>query len=151
MLFRSGKCTRDEIGRAFRTWRGGTGSGAARTRLSQSDGLAESMLETAGRLALADAKLPPPVAQFEVHAPNGRLLARLDHAYPFQRVALEYDGRSVHEAPTALYRDRDRQNALAALGWTVLRFTWWDVVEDPARFTRAVAGLLNDRRQRLPS
>jgi hypothetical protein len=148
---RLGRCTRAEIGQAVQTWRGGTGSRSAKIRLAASDGLAESMLETAGRLALADAGLPPPVAQFEVHAPDGQLIARLDHAYPFQRVGLEYDGRSVHEAPAALYRDRARQNALAALGWTTLRFTWWDVVEDPARFTRSVAGVLNDRGRRLSS
>lgn len=148
---RLSRCTRDEIARALRTWRGGSGSGLARIRLGEADGLAESMLETAGRLALADAKLPPPVAQFEVRAPNGQLVARLDHAYPYQRIALEYDGRSVHEAPAAVYRDRERQNALVALGWTVLRFTWWDVVEDPARFTRMVAGTLNDRGRRASS
>lgn len=142
---RLGKCTREGLREALRTWRGGAGSGLARIRLTEADGLAESMLETAGRLALADAGLPPPVAQFEVRGPYARLLARLDHAYPFQRIALEYDGRSVHEAPTAVYRDRDRQNALAALGWTVLRFTWWDVVEDPTRFTRLVAETLSDR------
>jgi very-short-patch-repair endonuclease len=148
---RQRRCTREAIGQALAMWRGGTGSRSARIRLAESDGLSESILETAARLTLADARLPPPVAQFEVHAPDGRLIARLDHAYPFQRVALEYDGRSVHEAPTALYRDRDRQNVLVALGWTVLRFTWWDVVEDPARFAQAVAGVLTERGARLSS
>jgi very-short-patch-repair endonuclease len=148
---RLGKCTHETLNQALSTWRGGRGSGAARTRLAESDGLAESMLETAARLALADSGLQRPVAQFEVRAPDGRLLARLDHAYPFQRVALEYDGRSIHEAPKALYRDRDRQNALSALGWTVLRFTWWDVVKDPTRFIKAVASVLSHRADRLSS
>lgn len=28
-------------------------------------------------------------------------------------------------------RDRSRQNTLVGLGWTVLRFTWADLVERP--------------------
>lgn len=142
-------CTREQLEQVTETWRGGAGSHAASVRLGEADGRAESMLETAGRLTLADAGLPPPVAQLEVRSPGGQIVGRLDHAYPDHQVALEYDGRSVHEAPTALYRDRSRQNALAALGWTVLRFTWWDVTEDPRRFTQSVARTLAERRRRL--
>ena len=144
-------CTRDEIVEVIGTWRGGPGSHAARLRLAEADGMAESPLETAARLAIADAQLPPPVAQHEVRSPDGQLVARLDHAYPGHRVALEYDGRSVHDAPAALYRDRGRQNALIALGWTVLRFVWWDVVDDPGRFTRSVRQLLTERGRRRSS
>jgi hypothetical protein len=143
--------TRDELGHVLGTWRGGAGSRAAGIRLSEADGQAESVLETAGRLALADAGLPAPHAQFEVRGPAGQVVARLDHAYPLRRVAVEYDGAAVHEAPVAVFRDRERQNTLVALGWKVLRFTWWDVIEDPTRFTRSVARMLDDRGRRLSS
>lgn len=145
---RQGVCTRQEAEEALCRWAWGPGCRTARTRLAEADGKAESVLETAGRLALADAGLPAPVAQYEVLAPDGQPVARLDHAYPSHGVAVEYDGRSVHEAPIALYRDRGRQNALVALGWTVLRFTWWDVIEDPQRFTQAVARTLQQRGRR---
>lgn len=138
-------CTREHIGRVVRAWRGGAGNRVALVRLGESDGKAESVLETAGRLALGDAGLPLPVAQYEVWTSDGTFVARLDGAYPRHRVGIEFDGRTVHEAPVALYRDRERQNALVALGWTVLRFTWWDVVEDPVRFTASVSRVLKSR------
>lgn len=148
---RANICTAAQLDDALGTWRGGAGCRTAMIRVNEADGLAESALETAARLTLVDAKLPPPVAQYEVRAPDGQLVARLDHAYTQHRVALEYDGRSVHEAPKALYRDRERQNVLLALGWTVLRFTWWDVVEDPQRFTTMVTQLLAGTNRRRSS
>ncbi|RZS31388.1 hypothetical protein EV193_11479 [Herbihabitans rhizosphaerae] len=117
----------------------------AAQRLDEVDGMAESILETAGRLALADASVPAPTAQYVVAAPGGRIIARLDAAYPTLRTGIEYDGRRVHDAPQALYRDRERQNALVALGWTILRYTWWDVIEDPARFVASVRNALQPR------
>jgi very-short-patch-repair endonuclease len=49
------------------------------------------------------------------------------------------DGSAAHDDPHALYRDRLRQNELTALGWTVLRFTWADVVRSPAYVVNAIA------------
>lgn len=124
--------TRDEVAAVVGRWRGGAGCALARTRLDEADGLAESVLETAGRLALRDHGVPLPVAQYEVRAADGTVVARLDGAYPEHRVALEFDGADHHGLPEAVFRDRARQNVLTELGWTVLRFTWWDVVRDPA-------------------
>src|SRR5262249_49612157 len=94
------------------------------------DGRAESPLETWLRLTLSDARLPPAQLQWPVRDGEGRL-ARLDLAYPRQRVDVEADGVSVHDQPGAVYRDRWRQNLLANLGWTVLRFTWTDLLQRP--------------------
>lgn len=33
----------------------------------------------------------------------------------------------------AFAHDLERQNRLVALGWTVLRFTWWQVVKQPEK------------------
>ncbi len=57
------------------------------------------------------------------------------------------DGYAYHSSPEAFQRDRDRQNQLDALGWTVLRFTWHDVVHRPA----AVAATIRDAINRLPA
>ncbi|MGQ0431745.1 MAG: endonuclease domain-containing protein, partial [Microthrixaceae bacterium] len=76
-------------------------------------------------------ELPVPLLQHEVwHA--GRFIARIDAAYPDHKIALEVDGYGAHSSPYAFQRDRTRQNRLVALGWTVLRFTWADVVDRPA-------------------
>lgn len=124
---------------------GGRGDGAIRLRVAESDGKAESILETAGRLALRDAGVRLPAAQHEVFD-GCELVARLDAAYPDCQLGIEFDGVAVHGAPRALYRDRQRQNRLLHLGWTLLRFTWWDVVHDPAGFVAAVRRELERQR-----
>jgi very-short-patch-repair endonuclease len=65
-----------------------------------------------------------------VALPDGGL-AVVDAALPHLRIAVEIDGRAFHIDPSAFQRDRTRQNALVAAGWTVLRFTWADLVHRP--------------------
>lgn len=85
-----------------------------------------------------------PTFQHEVwHA--GRFIARIDAAYPDRKLAIEVDGFSAHSSPDAFQRDRTRQNRLVALGWTVLRFTWADVVQQPAM----VANMVREALERL--
>lgn len=47
------------------------------------------------------------------------------------RLIVEIDGFAFHSAGADFQRDRTRQNALVAAGWTVLRFTWADLTERP--------------------
>jgi Protein of unknown function (DUF559) len=133
---RRGLCTRRELETASQSNLSRTGTVTA--RIAEADGRAESVLETAGRLALGDYGVPLPTPQYEILDATGAVLARLDGAYPEQRLGLEFDGRDHHERPKALLRDRRRQNRLDALGWRLLRFTWWDVVHDPASFAADV-------------
>jgi very-short-patch-repair endonuclease len=58
---------------------------------------------------------------------------KVDVAFPKQMVAIEVDGWAFHSDPEAFAIDRKRQNAIALLGWQVLRFTWLDLVEYPQR------------------
>jgi very-short-patch-repair endonuclease len=119
------------------------------------DGRAESPLETRLRLLFLDAGLPPAHPQWPVTDAAGRIVARLDLAWPGYRLDVEADGVGVHGAPAALYADRQRQNLLAGLGWTVLRFTWEDLRERSGEVARVVAAALRtagwdgraDRRQ----
>lgn len=69
------------------------------------------------------------VANFELSI--GGIVAILDVAFPALLLALEVDGRAWHSAGDRFQRDRTRQNALVAGGWTVLRFTWDDLTERP--------------------
>jgi hypothetical protein len=109
---------------------------------SLADGRAESPLETRIRLLLLDGGLPPPTPQWLVTDGRGWAVARLDLAWPEYRLDVEADGRDVHAEPRALYKDRDRQNALANLGWTMLRFTWSDVMARPQHTVQATATAL---------
>lgn len=65
-----------------------------------------------------------------VALPDGAV-AVVDAALPHLRIAVEIDGRAFHSDATAFQHDRTRQNALVAAGWTVLRFTWSDLVHRP--------------------
>jgi very-short-patch-repair endonuclease len=91
----------------------------------------DSLLEPRMARLLRGASLPAPAFQHEVRD-AGRFVARVDFAYPDVRLALEVDGWGSHSSPRAFQSDLARQNALVALGWTVLRFTWPDVVRRPA-------------------
>jgi very-short-patch-repair endonuclease len=53
------------------------------------------------------------------------------------RLVIEVDGRRFHGADR-FQSDRSRQNALVGSGYSVLRFTWWDVVERPGYVRRTV-------------
>jgi very-short-patch-repair endonuclease len=52
--------------------------------------------------------------------------AVVDAALPHLKIAVEIDGRAYHVDADRFQHDRTRQNGLVALGWIVLRFTWWD-------------------------
>ena len=71
--------------------------------------------------------LPPAVPECEVWTDAGAFVARVDFAYPELRLTIEVDGFAAHSTVDAFGRDRARQNALVAAGWTVLRFTWTEV------------------------
>jgi very-short-patch-repair endonuclease len=58
---------------------------------------------------------------------------KVDVAFPKQKVAIEVDGWAFHSDPEVFAKDRQRQNAIALLGWQVLRFTWLDLNEYPQR------------------
>ncbi len=101
----------------------------------------ESVLERRFLDLARRAGLPAPAVQHEVWE-GGRFVARIDAAYPHQKVAIEVDGFGPHSTPEAFQRDRTRQNRLVALGWTVLRFTWDDVVRRPAEVAQTIAEAL---------
>lgn len=100
--------------------RGARGVVAARSLAGQLSPLAESLPESALRLLLHDAGLPPPQPQLEVLDDEGRFVARLDLGWAWAKVALEYDG-AHHRERRQHSRDLARHNRLRALGWVVLQ------------------------------
>ena len=83
------------------------------------DPRSESPRESMLRVALIEAGLPAPVPQFEVWS-GGRLVARLDLAWPEYQVGMEYDG-AHHREYRQHSRDLSRHNELRALGWVVFQ------------------------------
>ena len=56
----------------------------------------------------------------------------------------ELDSVDTHTASFDLVADRRRQNAILLAGWRVcLRFTWWDLENEPRRVVAEVATALS--------
>lgn len=120
----------------------GFGPGAARARkvCALADGLAGSPQETRLRLLVQRSGLPMPVAQFRVLG-QGREVARVDFAWPEQKVALEYDGL-WHAEPGQFAKDRQRLNRLREAGWRVVFVTARDL-QHPAQLIARIAAALS--------
>lgn len=101
----------------------------------------ESLLETLTvQLFRSDATIPTPIRQFEIHNNSNAVVARLDLAFPEQRLFVELDGR--HHAQQGIH-DINRQNlVIAQTGWRVARFTWNDIVRTPNTTLRTMRALL---------
>lgn len=121
----AGLCTARELQDELLLHAGLRGVRRAARAIELSDARAESPPESRLRLALVQAGLSP-VPQFEVHD-GGRFIARVDLAFPQLKIAIEYDGRAVHEREDVFVRDRQRQNDLVRAGWLVLRFSAADL------------------------
>jgi hypothetical protein len=101
---------------------------------------AESPQESRLRVSIVLAGLPVPVVQFELIDEWGRVVYRLDLAWPALRRAVEYDGLQ-HRLDDAQYlHDIDRYNRLAAQ-WQVMRVIAPHMRTMPALITR-IGGFL---------
>lgn len=105
------------------------------------DGRAESVLESLARLRWHDAGLPPPEVQATIRD-RGRFVARVDFLWRAARLVVEVDGMGKYADATEIAREKQRQNGLVRAGYTVLRFTWADVVHRPAEPVATVRALL---------
>ena len=99
----------------------------------------DGVLEAEMARLLERAGLPPAVFQHVVRDESGRFLAKVDFAYPDVRLVMEVEGWSAHGSRQAFQHDRDRHNRLTTAGWTVLHFTWRDVVHRPAVVSGQIA------------
>ncbi len=111
-------------------------------RLALAEPATESPMETRLRLLLIDGGLPRPGAQFVVRDFHGDFVARLDLAYPNARLGIEYDGGG-HREPAAWRDDLRRQNRLRAAGWTLLRYTAWEVYHRAEATCRQVRSVVS--------
>ena len=84
-----------------------------------------------------------PVQQYRIRY-EGRIVARVDFAYPRQRIAIEADGARFHNRLQTWNRDLAKMNVLARMSWRILRFTWDDVHERPGEVIASIADLYTD-------
>jgi very-short-patch-repair endonuclease len=103
------------------------------------DGRAESVLESALRATLIEAGIDGFEPQVAVR--DDEFSARVDLGHRELRIALEADGFEHHSARQDLVNDCRRHVNLSIRGWTLLRFSWEDVMYDRDWVVEAVGGL----------
>ncbi len=65
-----------------------------------------------------------------------------DFLWRAERLIVETDGRDVHTTRRAFEDDRRRDQRLMLAGYSVVRFTWRQVFEEPDRVEATVGALL---------
>lgn len=148
-LLRAGETTKEllEQGLAAQTFWPATLASDLAIRLAS--GLAESAGETRMRYLCWAQGLPAPVLQYEVHDRNGKLIARLDLAWPTLGVFLEFDGKVKYQrhlrpgesVVDAVLREKRREEQVCELtGLRCIRTVWSDlyVPEQTAARVRAM-------------
>jgi very-short-patch-repair endonuclease len=90
--------------------------------------------------------LPPPVRQFVVYDEHGEFVAQVDLCWPELGLFIELDGQQHTGQP--VYDARRETAVVAATGWLVGRFTWYEVVHVPRATARRLAALVEQARRR---
>ena len=86
-------------------------------------------------VARAQAELVPGLAmepQYAVAVPGSNRKLHPDLADPKLRIIVEAESFEWHGESAALTRDCRRYNTFTRLGWTVIRFSWYQVMFEPA-------------------
>lgn len=136
---RSGQVILAELQAAARRLRGVRHARRVRRALQLCDPESGSVLESVLRVELVEAGATGFGTQRVVRDSAGRYLLRVDFCFEQQRLVVEADGARWHPEP---HRDRGLDNRLVAAGWRVLRFTWGDVLHDPAAVVALVRAAL---------
>jgi very-short-patch-repair endonuclease len=97
----------------------------------------ESPLERDFLTLVRERRMPEPVAQYPVIV-DGRIVARLDFAYPELKLGIELDGYAFHSSREAFERDRRRLTMLGNEGWRMLVFTRNQVNDHPVYVEKSV-------------
>lgn len=126
---RAGDVNMEQLGRAAERLPGVREAARARRALALADPVAGSVLESVLRVRMTLGQLTGFGSQFLVCDVPGEQV-RVDFCFKAAGLVVEVDGSRWHAEPA---RDRIRDNAVASLGWRVLRFTWADVVHQPER------------------
>ena len=130
------KTTKPEILQALeRQGKGWPGVRQARRAIEFADDRAESPLESAARVAFAEAGLEPPELQVTIHGlqaqgqPPEPFAARVDFLWRAQQVIAEADGLVKYNDRKDLLNERERDHQLREAGYTVVHFTWQELFQ----------------------
>jgi very-short-patch-repair endonuclease len=68
-----------------------------------------------------------------------------DFYFPAHRLVMETDGWDTHRTRQAFESDRAKDAALTAAGYTVVRFTWRQLRDDPQTVSDRIQAILGYR------
>lgn len=111
---------------------------ASSTVLELADGRCESAGETLFAHLCWAQGLPRPIPQYEVRDSFGRLIGRVDFAWPELGIYLEFDGRlkydellrSGESAADVVMREKRREQRISGVtGWRCIRITWAELMQ----------------------
>jgi hypothetical protein len=119
-------------------------------RMTHPDAAGEfrSWLERAGSQVFRQAGLPRPRWNVPIYR-DARLLGVVDALFDPAPVIAELDGPRFHDAPGQQRRDRARDRELQIAGYAVLRFSYLEIVHEPALVTAQLADALSAHRPAL--
>ena len=118
--------------------------------LQHADGRHESAGETRSAWMMHGLGIPSPVPQFEITDGRGRVVARVDFAWPELGVFMEFDGKEKylrHRRPgesvvDAVLREKAREELVCGLtGWRCIRTVWADLYRPERTGGRIMATL----------
>lgn len=136
---RSRQVTLRQLVDAARRLRGVRHATRVRRALALCDPECGSVLESALRVEMIEAGISGFVSQRVVRDVRGRYILRVDFCFEAVRLIVEADGARWHPDPA---RDRRLDNRLVAAGWRVLRFSWSEVLHDPAAVLELIRSAL---------
>ncbi|MFX0576684.1 hypothetical protein [Nocardia nepalensis] len=143
------RTTRAELAEQLLRANGRPGCPAARRVVEFLDGRAESPGESRSRVVLRTAGLPAPELQSTILDTTGGFVARVDFLFPTLGVIGEFDGMVKYRKDfqrggpeSIVIAEKLREDALRALGWIVVRWTWPDL-NTPDRWLTRLARAAN--------
>ncbi|MBZ5738250.1 hypothetical protein [Nocardioides mangrovi] len=122
--------------------------------LHRANGLVESVGESRTLHLILDAGLPTPVAQYPIKDESGRIIHRVDFAWPEFGLFLEFDGKVKYEkllkpgqrASDVVIAEKKREQRICELtGWRCIRIDWADLAH-PTRTAELVRRALRQAR-----
>ncbi len=117
------------------------------------DGRSESVGESRSRYLCWRQHLPTPVPQYEIRDSNGRVIARVDLAWPELGVFLEFDGKVKYTrllkpgedvSQVVLAEKRREERIYELTGWRCIRLIWADLEHPEQTAARIQAMLFRD-------
>ena len=142
---REGLVTREDLTETLAARPLGNGAPRARTMIQDVNRLSESAGETRCRWLFHVLGLPSPELQAVIRDRAGRFIGRVDFLFADERTIVEFDGLVKYTERQSLVAEKAREDALRALGFSVVRITWADLAHPQRVLGKVLRGFQSAR------